>query len=379
MALAGEPVTSVMTEPSTYRMQFRYSRVQEVDRRQDGPIFYSNLQKLMMERMLHPREIMIVSFERPVINPHPIWSDPELSGMIQRDCKVVRIDLNVQEFEWSQFYLLFEKSCKPNRWQPSIYVFGPGYTHPTYVYNTRMPTAAELCQNIKTLVQEAPKPVIAPEDQKGTEIESVVDEWIHRPKVKPKEPEAKPTPAPKPVPVEKKAAVEEVAQIPVRMIGPDGKQSLRSFDTTENVVAVRVWVSKVIGQPHTNYKLFIHPGNTELPLNDTILLQKYLPNLTVRVVLNNAPIPKPKQTSGLWSAIRNFFSDLSFIGDAGGDPLDFWRTRAPVAGPGQPQQQQQQNRVHVVRGRDGINRFKFDKDVDHDRNEYDNGNGNTFQ
>ena len=93
--------------------------------------------------------------------------------------------------------------------------------------------------------------------------------------------------------------------------------------------------------------------------------------------MNNDQNQKPKRTSALWSAIRNFLADISFIGDAGGDPLDFWRTHAPVARP--EQEQQQQNRVRVVRGRDGINTFKFDKDIDHDRNEYDNGNGNVFQ
>ena len=90
-------------------------------------------------------------------------------------------------------------------------------------------------------------------------------------------------------------------------------------------MTIRVWVSKLIGKPHTEYKLIVIPGEYILPLSDKVFLRQFAPKLNLRVVLIGANNQVKQNTSQFMKRVSSFLSRLSIFPDPEDDPADFWR------------------------------------------------------
>jgi hypothetical protein len=98
-----------------------------------------------------------------------------------------------------------------------------------------------------------------------------------------------------------------------------GQIHIRSFNPTETVDDVRLWVAAEVRSPSNEYDIAIGCGTDNLPAGRAPL-SGFGPELVLRLV------PRPK-AGAVTQAIRMILAELSAIGGPGDDPAEFWRAR----------------------------------------------------
>lgn len=336
---------------------------------QSNGLFYNEVFLLMNYRRLNPTRTILISIENDNdLVANSFWSDNRVvQFLINSGCKALRIKSQTQQTEYQQFDELYHVSSIP-----SLFVFGPNSNAPSFVYTPTYPSYEKLVSDFSTLsistasMFQMPnsqyQPVQPQQNVPSSPYQTTpplnhdlyddpFEKALARQRAgasnqhsKPSSPprisklsnptQKPPTTTQKPAPqvAEKKLDDQNPIEIEVTATTPDKQQHTQIFNSKDNCLTIRTWISKIIKKPHTEYNLRVVDGDYLLPLSDKISLAKYAPKLQLNVELTNQP-KQPKKTSALFATISNFFSYISPFADPNGDPADFWRV-TPNTQPG---------------------------------------------
>ncbi|KAH0785884.1 hypothetical protein GPJ56_010284 [Histomonas meleagridis] len=346
-------------------MNFRYGDFGQDENEQDGPLFYSNLTKVLDERRILPEIAIIISVENQNdFVATNFWRNPEIIQYLTGKARVLRI--NISQEAYQQFTQLFPVTALP-----SLFVFGPGSSGPSFSYSGRFPSVIEFRGQYESLPPYQP-PLTIPQTTVPTPTQppEIDDNWYpkHRfqsqsnqtqtePKPTPTtEPMSVPKPKKKPAPKPEPKPQSPPTPVEVTLITLNQRTYTEMFMSNDNVVKVYAWAAQKIGQPQTNFNLLVQPNNSPIPQSTLIQLKQYGQKFTVKVTMKNKN--NGNNTNRLIAQIKNFFREISIFADPKDDPTDFWRL-TPPQGRGAPNQRQTTN-------------FRAN-------NQYYNGNGINFE
>lgn len=337
-------------------------------------LFYDDVFLLLNQRRLNPTISILISIENEQdLVANGFWSDNRIIQLlVNSGSKAIRIKRESQQNEYQQFTELFHVQSFP-----SLYVFGPSSSGPSFVYSSTYPDYQRFASDFSTLTY-SPAPVFQPpqpqQEQPPQQAPQQPPEQTSRsqsPQPEQQEQPSNPQPQPskstpsnqtpkgqqipeqktvqekppqnipnedeyvrrrtKPQQQQQQQPKKQLPEIPIEVTAttPDKKVHTNTFKSSDNCLTIRIWISKLIGKPHTTYKLIVIPGEFILPLSDKVFLRQYAPKLNLRVELIGANNQPAKSQSKIMRYISNFLSNISIFADPEDDPSDFWR-KEPV-------------------------------------------------
>ena len=324
-------------------------------------LFYNDVFLLMSQKQLNPTISILISIENENdLIANNFWSDGRIIQLLTNaGAKAIRIKKDSQQNEFQQFNELFSVQAFP-----SLYVFGPSSAGPSFIYSSTYPDYQQFASDFSTLTY-SPTPAFQPpqpQQQQSQQEQQQSHPQPAQPQPQPAQPQPQPAqhqpPQQKEKPTSKQNSQSNTQQtqnfinpdeyvhrrtkpqqkqeqkpkkqlpevpIEVSVTTPDKKTHTDTFKSTDNCLTIRVWVSKLIGKPHTEYKLIVIPGEYILPLSDKVFLRQFAPKLNLRVVLIGANNQVKQNTSQFMKRVSSFLSRLSIFPDPEDDPADFWR------------------------------------------------------
>ncbi|OHS97105.1 hypothetical protein TRFO_09675 [Tritrichomonas foetus] len=346
-----------------------------------------DIMTIMSQRRADPTLIVVISLEEDNdYQAAQFWINQHVKNLLStKNTKVIRIRKGANQTAFNQFNELYNIQTLP-----ALYVFGPSSAGPSFFYVGNFPQFDEFSQKFSALnynptpVFQQPPPTPPPQlfdDEPRNRHASPSPPAPSNTFIEPDPPKPKHKPKPAPKPVEKPTPKPPV-DVSVTMTTPEKKVHSNTFLSTDNCITVRVWASKILGIPHTSYRLIVVPGNYQLPFSDKVFLHQYAPSLQLQVVYMTDGKKPPKEGifSQFFASISDFLSDISIFADKDDDPADFWR-KEPVQRnirrqPGRAQPPNQ-NHNQNQRMEGNVRRFRF-TDGDDDQ-AYGNGNNTQFQ
>lgn len=336
------------------------------DSSQPNSIFYNDVFLLMNQRRSNPTISILISIENENdFIANSFWADNRVIELLTNaGAKAIRIKKESQQTEYQQFNELFHVNSFP-----SLYVFGPSSSAPSFIYSDTYPDYQKFASDFSTLTY-TPAPIFQPpqpsqpqtsQEQQPQQLPNQQPENTSLSQSKPPEQQNTSQPTPqhteqkqpqqpkqstqqshnlinedeyvrrrtKTQPQQQQKPKKEVSEIPIEVTVTthDKKVHTDTFKSTDNCLTIRVWVSKLIGKPHTEYKLIVIPGDFILPLSDRVFLRQYAPKLNLRVELIGANNQQKRSSNKFLQTIRNFIENISIFADPEDDPADFWRTQ----------------------------------------------------
>jgi hypothetical protein len=276
------------------------------------PLFLPDLDSFFQEYQRNPSKIRLVSVEAdfdPMADQ--FWSHQSLHAVLSPIARVLRIKTQRQQRLLREFHSHYQVSVFP-----SLYVFSPFSESPSSVIAGTFPDPDEFSAVILSL---APPPA-AGEPRYG--------EMPQRRQPPPIEPDR------------------PVGYVKVTLTTLNGETFVKSFKDDLNGAMVYVWASQNTRLPFSRYDLVIQPSGEILGISADVKLRRFAPELAVQLVVKQPPTlpggpepPKPAPEALGPRRIKRpdwivrilaYLKDLSFIGDARGDPIDFWRPYSTV-------------------------------------------------
>lgn len=333
-------------------------------------LFYNDVFMLMSQRRLNPTISILISIENENdIIANSFWTDNRIIQLLTNSgSKAIRIKKDSQQNEFQQFNELFRVQSFP-----SLYVFGPSSTGPSFIYASTYPDYQQFASDFSTLTY-SPTPIFQPPQPQQQQPEQQPEKQPVQPsQQQPQQTEQQQKPPQQQPPQAQNQSIsstqippqnnlqqpppsqsipndneivrrrtktqqqqqqkpkKQLPEIPIEVTAttPDKKVHTNTFKSSDNCITIRVWISKLIGKPHTTYKLIVIPGEYILPLSDKVFLRQYAPKLNLRVEMIGANNQPKKSQNKILNIISNFLSNISIFADPEDDPSDFWR-KEPV-------------------------------------------------
>ena len=348
-------------------MDFRYNQFNNSGS-QDGPLFYSNLTKVLDERRILPEIAIIISIENDNNqNIFQFWNSQQLTQFLMGKARVLRINAVRQQETFNMFNQLF-----PVANLPALFVFGPGSAGPSFKYEGTVPSVDEFIQRYNELppyqqifiprpqfyqqnfAQQQPAANNTTSNNSTTNNNNTTsnnnnnnneeqekkkddkDNWFPRHRLTPKPSTNNNKKENGNVQKNKEDNISK--EILVEMAGPDKKVYEQKFSSFDNTVKIYVWASQQIKESTSNFCLLIEPRGDVLPVSNLLLLKQYFPKLNLKAVVKGKKTYQ-NEGNGFISKVKSFFKDISIFADPDDDYDNFWRTIS-----NEEIQQQQQNR-----------------------------------
>lgn len=288
-------------------------------------LFLPDLDAFFQEHQRSPHRVRLVSIEPDGDRlADAFWSHPTLHATLAPMARVLRIKAQRQQRLLRDFHARYAISVLP-----SLFIFPPFSESPSEVIAGTFPDADEFGAVMLSL--EAPAPAPAPA----------------------------PAAAPAPAPASVRDRPIDTVKVSVRQL--NGEIAVKEFRAADHASQIFTWACRITHMPFGKFDLVVVPGETAFTLNER--LAAFAPELNLKVVMRAAPSPPPELVAAaprpppgraaaaprpppeqaatappvaprakampmvlpawlqqLWGYVK----DLSFIGDDGGDPLDFW-------------------------------------------------------